>query len=175
MLPEHPESFRSGRIAVKLMVLIVAFSVAILVLYYALSRVRGARECRTHLQQIYRALELYEVDRGVLPSMAFFPDDPRQDTDSLRVVLEAYGVDPASFVCPSMPDTLADLGLTYVWNVQLNGKRLHQEGEEPRWMLVEISALSIDVPAPHLKRYNVLFTDGTIQTMRYPLKELRGL
>ena len=175
MQPEYPFANCTGRIAVKLLLLIAGFAVAITVLYYALAEVRSARECRTHLQQIYRAMELYEVDRGILPTMAFFPDDPRQDTDSLRVILETYGVEPGAFVCPAMPDTLADLGLTYVWNVQLNGKRMHQEGDEPRWMLVEISALSIDVPAPHLRRYNVLFTDGTIQRMRYPLQELRGL
>ena len=45
----------------------------------------------------------------------------------------------------------------------------------PVWMLVEMTAVSSDLPAPHLGQCNVLFTDGSIRRIRDPLKELPGL
>lgn len=165
---------RSGHVLTKVLVLIVVLMAAVSVLYYILYQARLQKECEDHLLRIYRAMEMYEIDRGTLPRLAFFPDDPKQDTDSLRVALEAYGADGPACLCPTAPDSQTELGLTYVWNVKLNNQKIPRGGE-PEWMLVEISALSVDVPAPHLGQYNVLYTDGKVRRVKYPLQELKGL
>lgn len=132
--------------------------------YYVRQRVLQ-RRCAEHLHQVYSAIELYEIDRGTLPRLAFFPDEPKQDNDSMLVALRTYGTGEPVYVCPALPPRHRALGLTYVWNVQLNGKKLHGPGA-PSWMLVEVSAVSRDVPAPHLGKYNVLYTDGSVQALR---------
>jgi hypothetical protein len=61
-----------------------------------------------------------------------------------------------------------------IWNVRLNGKKIPR-GEERQWMLVEMNALSTDVPAPHLRRYNVLYSDGAVEQVRRPQDVLADL
>ena len=165
---------RSGHVLTKVLVLIVVLLAAVSVIYFVLYQASLQKECAGNLLRLYRAIELYEVDRGTLPRLAFFPDDPNQDVDSIRDALEAYGADGSACVCPTAPDSQIELGLTYVWNVRLNHRKMPRDGE-PEWMLVEISALSVDVPAPHLGQYNVLYTDGKVRRVKYPLQELRGL
>ncbi|MFH0908396.1 MAG: hypothetical protein V1929_06520 [bacterium] len=165
---------RSGHVLTKVLVLIVVLLAAVGALYYILYQASLQKECEVNLLRLHRAIEMYEVDRGTLPRLAFFPDDPKQDIDSLRVALEAYGADGIACLCPTAPDIQIELGLTYVWNVKLNNRKLPRDGDA-EWMLVEISALSMDVPAPHLGQYNVLYTDGKVRRVKYPLQELRGL
>jgi hypothetical protein len=126
------------------------------------------KRCARNLQQIYLALEMYEIDRGTLPTLALFPDDPQSDSDSLLEVLKRYGIRGDLCVCPALPASLRGMGLTYIWNVRLNGKKLLEPGIQD-WMMVEISALSGQVSPPHLGRYNILYTDGTVeQASRLP-------
>ena len=164
----------SGHVLLKMLVLLSVLLVAVGIIYFVLYQVSLQKDCAVHLGRLYRAMELYEIDRGTLPRLAFFPDDPKQDPDSLRVALEAYGADSGGCVCPTAPNIQTELGLTYVWNVKLNNRKMPRD-EEPEWMLVEISALSVDVPAPHLGQYNVLYTDGKVRRVKYPLQELKGL
>ena len=131
------------------------------------------KRCANNLRSIYAALEMFEVDRGTLPRAAFFPDDPKQDNDSLLVVLQPYRTQSDIYLCPAAPAVQKNAGLTYVWNVQLNGRKLHGSGP-PMWMLVELNALSDAVPAPHLGAYNILYTDGSVQRSKAPPKGLRG-
>ncbi len=159
---------------IKVLMVVILASAAMAAIYYVLNEMRVAKACSEQLLRIYKALELYELDRGALPTLAYFPDDAFEDPDSLMVALTPFGIDHATAICPSSPGILEDIGLTYIWNVRLNGQKLSQTGE-PQWMLVEMSALSADVPAPHMGRYNVLYTDGTIRQLRDPLQELRGL
>ena len=165
---------RSGHVLTKVVLLVAILLLAVSILYYVLYQMSMQQVCTRNLEHLYRAVEMYEIDRGTLPRLAFFPDDAKQDRDSLRVVLEPYGGDPSACVCPTLPDVLTELGLTYVWNVKLNGKKIPRNGD-PQWMLVEICALSPDVPAPHLGQYNVLYTDGKIRRVKNPLQDLEGL
>lgn len=158
----------------KLAFVIVGLAIALAAIYHILAQVRKTLACADNLKAVYRALELYEMDRGVLPKLAFYPDNPVEDGDSLRVVLEAYGAGGSACVCPHAPPNQQELGLTYVWNVRLNGRKIPPV-EEREWMLVEMNALSAEVPAPHLGRYNVLYTDGTVERIKDPLTNLRGL
>ena len=172
--PLHRRSARSGRIVGKLIVLLGLVAIVCGLLWYLSAQTRRQQECADGLRKIYRALEQYEVERGTLPTLAYFPDDPQGDTDSLRVVLENYGADTSACVCPSVHPVLRDLHLTYIWNIALNGSRL-VKSDQPRWMLVEMTAISSDLPAPHFSRYNVLYTDGSVKQSSAPLNELPGL
>jgi prepilin-type processing-associated H-X9-DG protein len=158
----------------KVIALIALCILAIGAIYYALVQIAMGNECADHLRRIYHAMEMYETDRGTLPHLAFFPDNPEEDPDSLRTVLESYGVDGNVAACPAVADVLAELGLTYVWNTELNGRKLPGEGQRT-WMLVDLNALSPDVPAPHMGRYNVLYTDGKVERVKYALMDLPGL
>ena len=114
------------------------------------------------------------LGRVVLPTLAYFPADPQTDADSLSVALESYGADARTCVCPAMHPVLRELGLTYIWNSSLSGKRLPRSGP-PVWLLVEMTAIGSDLPPPHFGQFNVLFSDGTVHRVTSPLKELPGL
>lgn len=163
-----------GGIWVRVCFIAAAAALVIMGLLYILTQMRRAAQCSAHLQSIYRALELYEMDRGTLPTLAYFPDQPLEDTDSLRVVLEPYGLVPDRCICPQSRPIQRAEGLTYLWNVQLNGQRLPR-GADAVWMLVDMNALSADVPAPHFGRYHALFSDGSVRRIRDPFRELPGL
>jgi len=165
---------RSGHVIFKLFLLTVAIAAIIGGIYFALMQISMTVRCADQLTRIYQALELYEMDRGTLPRLAFYPDEPMTDPDSIRVVLEEYGVDPGVWVCPAAHAKVANQGLTYVWNTQLNGSNL-RSFEERQWVLVEINALSTDIPAPHIGYCNVLYTDGKVERVRDPMNTLRGL
>jgi hypothetical protein len=167
-------SAKDGRIWFRLCALVAALGIAIIALLYFLVQIRLTAQCEANLLAIYRALELYEMERGSLPNLAYYPDMPMEDADSLRIVLEPYGLSPECCVCPQSKPILRAAGLTYIWNVQLNGKRIPR-GTNAVWMLVNIEALTDDVPAPHFGRYNVLYSDGVVRRVRDPMRELPGL
>jgi hypothetical protein len=128
---------------------------------------RKAQTCERHLKNLYRVFERYERQHGVLPALAFYPDRPQTDPDSLLHLVEQVGADPAWCRCPAVPRVVRGQGLCYVWNVRLNGQRF-ADLDQPRWMLVEITALSPDIGHPHLRHYNVLYTDGTVKRQLKP-------
>lgn len=169
-----PHAGRDGRIRLMLLFLL-SVGTAVAGLFYLLSQqAADRRTCESNLKRIFRALEACEVDRGSLPSLAYFPADPINDAESLPVALESYGADPQACVCPALHAVLRDMGLTYVWNIALSSKRIPRDGE-PVWMIVEMTAINADLPAPHVGFYNVLFSDGSVRRVRNPLKELPGL
>ena len=104
----------------------------------------------------------YEYEAGVLPEMAYYPDDVRLDPESMYSILEPYGLAATNCVCPGCAAVLQDTGITYVWNTQVNGKPLRSL-DPPQWLVVEMNALSAKVPAPHWGRYNVLYSDGKVR------------
>ncbi len=126
-----------------------------------------ARQCRSNLAAIFRGIELHESSRGVLPRLSFFPDNPFDGETSLRAVLGKFAVDSEAFVCPGCRARLRGLGLTYVWNVELNARR-RADFAEPEWMLTEINALNPRLDRPHPFHYNVLYTDGSVRKLRQP-------
>lgn len=166
---------RHGRILIKALMLLLLLHVMVTALYRYMGALRTTAICVRHLQEIYRALERYEVDTGLLPALDFFPNNPLEDPTSLFVVLAAHGVPAASFTCPAMPSSYGHLGLTYVWNVKMSGRPLPRHGP-PVWLLVEVTALGDgEVPAPHLGSHHVLYSDGSVRRIRHPLRELPGL
>ena len=165
---------RAGHVAINLL-LVVGLCLALLAgIYTLLLQLRRSMACQANLRTLYHALEMYEMERGALPKLSFFPDSPTDDADSLRVVLETYGADGTACICPAAPASLREWGLTYVWNVQLNNRKIPR-GEDRVWMLVDMQALSSDVPAPHLRRYLVLYSDGSVERITQPRQRLSGL
>lgn len=165
---------RSGRILVRMLMPMLVIGAIVGALLYVMLQIRSTLVCAENLRTIYRALELYEMERGILPNLAYYPDQPTEDNDSLRVVLEPYGLSPDRCICPSAHQIQRNEGLTYLWNTALNNRRIPRDGE-PVWMAVDMNVLSRDLPAPHLTRYNVLFSDGAVKQIRNPRDELPGL
>lgn len=163
---------RKGFTLVELLAVLVLIGLVAAAIGHVTRQQVLARRCADNLRKIYSALELHEIDRGTLPRLAFFPDDPKQDTDSLVVALQSYGTGGEIFVCPTAPESLRSLGLTYVWNVQLNGKKL-RSSQPAEWMLVEINAMSEGVPPSHAGRYNILYSDGRVERSKVPPPGLR--
>lgn len=159
---------RRSRAGVALNVLLFTLALAAFLgaATYAMWRAkRNAHQCVQHLRHIYLALEMYELDHGSLPHMAFFPDDAWLSADSMLVVLDPYGVTGNTGMCPSAHDTVQTYGLSYIWNANLNGKTLH-ELDANTWLVTELNALSDQVRAPHLGRYTTLYADGRILRSR---------
>jgi hypothetical protein len=143
------------------LVLIMGFGL-LLTMFYVVRNVSGQDRCTENLKQIYGALELHEIDKGQLPSLAFYPADPAVDDDSMCVVLQKFGLDRDVFICPSSSKRLKETGLTYLWNPNLNGRQLFSN-EQPVWMVVEIHVLSDKIGTPHMGHFHILYTDGEIE------------
>jgi hypothetical protein len=167
-------SMRAGGLLAKFMLLLAASALALGALFFISGRLRERRQCVARLTDIHRALQLYEIERGTLPNLAFYPDDPREGPDGLRGALEHYGVEYETCVCPGEPKVLRETGQTYLWNAALSAQKMPR-GATSVWMLVEASALSGDVPTPHWGGYHVLFSDGHVGTVRDPHHDLPGL
>ncbi|MEM7393436.1 MAG: hypothetical protein AAF492_13915, partial [Verrucomicrobiota bacterium] len=161
----------SGFMDRRWMMLIFISVLAGSVIFYYYSSNRNADRCLENLKQIYLAIGLYEFDTGLLPNLSFYPDRPKEDATSLRVVLEKYGATGKSYLCPSSHGLVRDTGLSYVWNVALNGRTL-KEFKDPVWMLVEVNAVSEEVPPPHLGRYHILYTDGQVALSDRPPSDI---
>ena len=125
------------------------------------------RGCEANLVSIYEKLRAYSLDRETLPALSFFPDDVFTDPDSLYTVLAPYGLRAEECVCPAIKRHLGDLGITYVWNVRLNGRAWEDLGSAA-WLLVEINALSRNAPRPHGGHYHILYADGRVERSPYP-------
>ena len=160
-------SCRGGFTLIELVVVLLMLVVGGVGIYFYNQQQTMARQCARNLHRLYMAAEMYEMERGVLPRLAFFPEDPKQDANSLAVVLGPYGALPEVCVCPAAPVDIRAMGLTYVWNVRVNGRPLHGLSG-PEWLVTEINAISRDYPAAHLGRYNILYTDGQVRRLVNP-------
>jgi hypothetical protein len=163
-VPTAPDR-RAGLTLYQSLMMLLTIALLVAGSYFVLRQQAMARQCQDNLRVIYMALEMYEIERGHLPNLSFFPDNPADDNDSLMVELGRFGVTPRSCVCPATPAPHRELGLTYIWNTKVNGKQLQAPGERT-WLLVELGALSDELPAPHFGCYHVLYSDGKIERSR---------
>jgi len=170
----HLKTGREGFSLVELLIILLLLMCIASIAYFFTHQVMMRKRCKWNLREIHTALELYEIDRGTLPRLAFFPDEPKAEVDSIVSVLRPYGAGPEIYVCPALPQYLRSLGLTYIWNVRLNGRKM-QSPDAPTWMLTEMSALSDNVPKPHLGIYDIIYTDGAVRKSKTPPPGLSDL
>ena len=120
--------------------------------------------CQHNLRQINMALQMFIMTNGKLPSAAFYPKDSARQKDSIAVILKSYGASKGVFICPAAPEQLEKLGLTYLWNDALNGQRPETiRDASKQWLMMDMTAVSPDVPPPHPSGYTVLYADGQVR------------
>ena len=171
---KNPRTLRWGFVSGRTLPALAALAAVAAAALYGVSERRAAETCLAQLKQIYSAIGLYEFDGGRLPSLAFYPEQPRQDPNGIREALKKFGADPRLFLCPGTPALVRDTGLSYVWNVSLNGRSL-KDIRDPVWMLVEVNALDEQIPRPHWGRYHILYTDGRVVLSEAPPEDLNRL
>lgn len=171
--PVHATGSRSGFSLATSLALVLVVSGVAGVLFYGLREAALERYCDNNLRQIYAALERYELEHGALPVLSFYPDDPRNDPASLIRALGPYGIDEETCVCPAAAPALRRHGISYIWNVRLNGKPLPRSGAA-QWLVADMEILSDEVPPPHFWHYHALFSNGQIRRIWGAPRELRG-
>lgn len=148
------------------MLLLAGVSLLFLMVQAYRSSVRSLRLSRAELglSHVYEALDRYEARNGVLPVLAFYPEDVFGGADSIRELMSRYLIDGNDLVSPGAHPILRRTGLTYVWNTAFNGKSIPREGDA-QWLLIDIQALEPLAPRAHQKGYLCLFSDGTIRLL----------
>jgi len=123
--------------------------------------------CVSNLQQIGKAIVMYQMGEGKYPDAVFFPDDPFGDEKSIVKILadSGAGIPKEMWVCPSAPDAIKEKGLTFVYNDNFAGRRSLKKPSKA-WLMIEVNCVSKKVPAPHSNGYNILFADGHVITSR---------
>ena len=132
-------------------------------------------QCANNLRQIGLTLQMFEIDRGGLPNAKFFPGDPNKDPQSIKVILKSYGLPDAIFICPTSPEKLKKLGLTYLWNDEVSGRSLYSiKNPSQTWLMTDITAAYEEVSS-HRGGYNVLYADFHVAWSPKPPFELEYL
>ncbi len=85
---------------------VVAILLLLFTLYWGSStsdskRRQAQKDCQTHLQKIYMAMDIYATDHG-----GKFPEsaDARTSAEALDALVPRYTVDTAVFICPGTKD-----------------------------------------------------------------------
>ncbi len=121
-------------------------------------------ECMNNMRQVGQAIVAFQLESGEYPKAAFFPEKPKEDKNSIRVVLgDALGNGDKVWICPAMPDAMKDKGLTWVYNDTLSGKKTVKDPEKT-WILIEFNCVSKKAPAPHPGGFNIVYADGHVET-----------
>ncbi|MFN4227724.1 MAG: type II secretion system protein [Candidatus Ratteibacteria bacterium] len=130
---------------------------------YTAAMQRGkAVDCINNLKQIYQGIVMFVQDNDQLPDAKFFPSS-KDDEKGIHNILKSYGIKGKVLFCPSLPDELNKYGTNYIWNDNLNRKRLENLSSST-WLLTEMTAVSKDIPPPHSGRYVVIYSDGHTST-----------
>ncbi len=136
--------------------------------YVRVKRKALQTECYNNLRQVGQLITMYQLENGHFPKAAFYPKDPVKGADSIRKIL---GGNKRLWICPSMPDKLAEKGLTFVYNDSLSGARSVRNASK-KWVLIEVTCVSKKAPAPHPGGYNILFADGHVITSKVLPKKI---
>ncbi len=122
-------------------------------------------ECMNNMRQVGTAIVAYHLGNGEYPNAAFFPENPRTDENSIRVILADEIPGERPWICPAMPDELKARGLTWVYNDTLAGQDSVRDPART-WILIEFTCVSAKVPAAHPGGFNIVYADGHVETAR---------
>jgi len=118
--------------------------------------------CMNNLKQIGAAIQMFEIEQGRLPNAKFFPENPNTDPRSIKVILKDYGMPSEIFICPTAPQKLKDLGLTYLWNDEVNGRTLYSiQNPAQTWLMVDMTA-AYEKSKSHRDGYNILYANFSV-------------
>lgn len=120
-------------------------------------------ECINNLSNIGKMVQLHEMEYEEMPRAAFYPANPLDGENSLRVILREQGDTSRIMTCPAMPNALLEKGLSFVYNDDLAGAR-EPANPEKKWLLTEFTCVSSEAPKPHPGGWNFLFADGHVAT-----------
>lgn len=124
--------------------------------------------CMNNLKQIGTTLQMFELEQGKLPDAKFFPNNPNTDPRSIKVILKNYGMPNEIFICPTAPQQLKDLGLTYLWNDEVNGKSLYSiDNPSQTWLMVDMTA-AYEEATSHRNGYNILYANFRVNWSASP-------
>ena len=118
-------------------------------------------QCMNNLKQIGLAVRMFEMEQGRFPDAKFFPENPNTDPKSIKVLLKDYGTTSELFICPTAPQQLKDLGLTYLWNDKINSLYSFQNASQT-WLMVDMTA-AYDKVKSHRDGYNILYADFHVE------------
>ena len=86
--PWNRERRRQQGFSLFVLVILLLLMVCLAAVFFWYKREQDYSDrCHKNLTRIYAALEMYELNLGELPSLAFYPADPLRDDNSLAVVL----------------------------------------------------------------------------------------
>ncbi len=129
---------------------------------------------RTEPEAIHGLIQQHVAKQGTLPKAAFFPENPASDADSLAVVL---GEDSRRWlVCPTCSTDFRRLGLTYVWNEKLSGKKPAEIPDPANtWLVMDFVAVHpwmvTNRSCGHRGGVLALYADGTVRWTEPPTRD----
>ena len=119
-------------------------------------------ECLNNMRQVGTAIIAYQMSNGCFPKAAFYPENPKTDENSIRVIL-GDEIPEKCWLCPAMPDKLKEKGLTWVYNDTLAGKASVKDPAKT-WILIEFSCVTKKAPPIHPGGFNIVYADGHVAT-----------
>jgi prepilin-type processing-associated H-X9-DG protein len=122
-------------------------------------------ECMNNMRQVGNAIVAYHLSNGEYPKAVFYPENPKTDENSIRVVLADELKSEKIWLCPAMPEQLQEKGLTWVYNDAIAGKASVADPSKT-WILIEFSCASKKAPLPHPGGFNIVYADGHVETSK---------
>lgn len=123
-------------------------------------------ECLNNMRQVGAAIVAFQLSNGEYPKAAFYPENPKADANSIRVILgEELSDSDKIWLCPAMPDEFKAKGLTWVYNDTIAGQATIKDPTQT-WILIEFSCVSQKVPSAHPGGFNIVYADGHVATSR---------
>jgi prepilin-type processing-associated H-X9-DG protein len=134
--------------------------------YRAVDSETAEASCQANLRKLWTLIEQYETRHGALPPATFFPERPLLDDDSLLVLLGEAA--RALLRCPTVGEDLQRIGLHYVWNQQLSGKKLSEiTAPSNTWVMADFVIahdwMTKNRFCGHRGGVNILYADGSVK------------
>ncbi|MHB8995272.1 MAG: prepilin-type N-terminal cleavage/methylation domain-containing protein [Armatimonadota bacterium] len=124
--------------------------------------------CYNQLRQLGLSFMMMAHMDEPLPQAWFYPPDnhPAREQYNIVNIMARQRVPKQFFICPSAPEELKARGCCYLYNDRLSNRNLDsidRPGET--WLMMDVNAVTSEVPPAHNEGCNVLFCDGHVKWM----------